>query len=67
MLAGALVGDHQHFARIDDIEAAWRVVAPLLDTEGRPDRYRPGSMGPESADELTGCGHWVEGPLQPGC
>ncbi len=67
MLAGALTGDHQHFARIDDIEAAWRVVEPLLDPEHPPEPYDKGTMGPSSADDLTGCGHWVDGPLDARC
>ncbi len=67
MLAGALAGDHQHFARIDDIEAAWRVVEPLLDPEHPPEPYDKGTMGPSSADDLTGCGHWVDGPLDARC
>ncbi len=59
MLAGALRGDQRHFAGIDGIVAAWRVVDPLRRAGLVPDRYPSGSMGPERADEL------LDGPWSP--
>lgn len=64
MFAGALSGDHRHFARIDDIEAAWRVVDPILKMENpeRPFVYSTKSMGPDQADEIVSTGCWIPGP-----
>ena len=52
----------------DEVEAAWRVVDPLLagpcetDDRALPD-YQPGSWGPESADELLrGDGRYWQPP-----
>lgn len=59
MLAGALEGDQRHFARIEGIEAAWRVVEPILSRNEEPLPYRPGSMGPDRADELVSTGSWL--------
>ncbi len=64
MLAGALSCDHRHFARIDDIEAAWRIVAPLHERPSVPVSYKPSSMGPEEADRLLSTGRWI--PPLPG-
>ncbi len=63
MLAGALAGEHRHFAQIADIEAAWRIVDRVLEHEEAPDTYRPGSMGPDAADEIVSTGRWIDGPL----
>lgn len=61
MLAGALAGDHRHFAKIDDIVAAWDIVAPVLEREIDPLPYAPGSYGPDEADELLP-GGFTAGP-----
>ncbi len=46
LLADALGGVGQHFARIGDVVAAWRLVAPLESGDVRPQRYPRGSSGP---------------------
>jgi glucose-6-phosphate 1-dehydrogenase len=52
-------GDATLFARQDAVEAAWRLVDPLLNNPAVPDTYAPGSWGPSSADRLTqGVGGW---------
>ena len=51
-----LIGDQTLFQRADAIEAGWAAVQPFLDLWSKesdaPDPYAPGSMGPQSADEL---------------
>jgi glucose-6-phosphate 1-dehydrogenase len=57
LLLDVMRGDATLFMRADQVETAWAVIAPILDTWQRvpaadfPD-YRPGSWGPETADAL---------------
>ena len=56
LLLDALNGDALLFMREDEIDAAWRVVDPLLaywrsENDDFPN-YAAGSWGPEAADEL---------------
>jgi glucose-6-phosphate 1-dehydrogenase len=39
-------GDHGPFARFDVVEAAWRIVQPVLEHTSPPVLYQPGSWGP---------------------
>jgi glucose-6-phosphate 1-dehydrogenase len=41
------------FVRQDAVEAAWKVVDPILGNVEPVEYYEPGSWGPASADELT--------------
>ncbi|MFO7679118.1 MAG: glucose-6-phosphate dehydrogenase [Chloroflexota bacterium] len=57
LLLDAIRGDASLFTRSDGIEAAWRLMDPILhgwETTGMPPmaRYEPGSWGPVEADEL---------------
>jgi glucose-6-phosphate 1-dehydrogenase len=54
LILDVIEGDATLFMRADEVEAQWRVVAPLLDAanERPPVPYAPGSMGPAEADEL---------------
>ena len=52
LIGAALSGDHWLFARQDTIEAAWRVVGPVLDDVVPLHRYAKGSWGPKEADIL---------------
>jgi glucose-6-phosphate 1-dehydrogenase len=56
LLLDALNGDALLFMREDEIDAAWRVVDPLLSywhsDPGEFPNYAAGTWGPESADEL---------------
>ncbi|HET7756057.1 MAG TPA: glucose-6-phosphate dehydrogenase [Steroidobacteraceae bacterium] len=56
LISAALIGDTTHFAREDEVEAAWAVVDPLLKAGGAPYEYTPGSWGPPQAEQL------LEGP-----
>ncbi len=53
LLLDALQGDASLFARSDEIEFAWSLLAPLL-TDRKPVIYAPGSHGPQEADDLLG-------------
>jgi glucose-6-phosphate 1-dehydrogenase len=62
LLLDVIEGDATLFMRADEVEAQWRVVAPLLEAEaeGVLHPYPAGSMGPEAAHALLeGDGrHW---------
>ena len=56
LLYDCLIGDATLFQRADNIDAAWRVVDPVLkawaaDSKG-PEIYQAGSTGPKGADDL---------------
>jgi glucose-6-phosphate 1-dehydrogenase len=51
LIGGALKGQHWLFARQETVEAAWRVVDPVLD-DGPVYPYRRQSWGPEEATRL---------------
>jgi glucose-6-phosphate 1-dehydrogenase len=53
LLGDAMHGDATLFARQDVVEAAWRIVEPLLNDPIIPEEYEPGSWGPASAEQLT--------------
>jgi glucose-6-phosphate 1-dehydrogenase len=56
LLLDVMEGDATLFMRADQVEAAWRVVEPVLkawqDQDGPPVPYAAGSWGPDEADEL---------------
>jgi glucose-6-phosphate 1-dehydrogenase len=59
LLSGAMAGDGALFAREDAVEAAWAVVAPVLDGPQRCIGYAPGSWGPLASDALIAAdGGW---------
>lgn len=58
ILADALAGDTHRFNRMDMVEESWRIVGDILDPEGAPDPYRPGSQGPQQADRLATDHRW---------
>ena len=53
LLGDAMAGDAMLFAREDGVEAAWRVVQPILDDPTPVREYAPGTWGPAEADALT--------------
>jgi glucose-6-phosphate 1-dehydrogenase len=53
LLVDAMAGDAMLFAREDGVEAAWRVVQPILDDPTPVREYAPGTWGPAEADALT--------------
>ena len=52
LLTDAMAGDPTLFAREDAVEAAWRVVEPVLSTHAEAISYAQGSWGPAAADAL---------------
>ena len=60
LLSEAMRGDQSLFARQDDVEAAWRVVDPILGDAVPVHEYEPGSWGPAEADRLAPRGGWHE-------
>ena len=65
LLGDALRGDASLFTRDDSVEAAWRVVEPVLGAASPPEEYEPGSWGPAAAAAvLAGAEPWHD--PQPG-
>jgi glucose-6-phosphate 1-dehydrogenase len=62
IFADALRGDPAHFARMDNLEQAWRIVGPILDARTAPETYDRGTWGPDTAATLPGPQGWVELP-----
>ena len=63
LLNDAVSGDKMLFAHEDFVEAAWRIVDPILDDATPVHEYQPGSWGPKQADALAedaGCWHEPE-------
>jgi glucose-6-phosphate 1-dehydrogenase len=55
LLLDAMRGDRTLYKHRDEIEGAWRLCQPLLDSEALRasiETYEPGTWGPASADEL---------------
>jgi glucose-6-phosphate 1-dehydrogenase len=52
VLAAALSGDHSVSEQAAGVDAAWRVVADVLDSGEEPHAYAQGSWGPPQADRL---------------
>jgi glucose-6-phosphate 1-dehydrogenase len=66
LIDDAMDGDPGRFARQDGVEAAWRVVEPVLNRPGAVQSYGRGTWGPEGAGRLVSAhGGWqpCEGPL----
>jgi glucose-6-phosphate 1-dehydrogenase len=53
LIADAMKGRHALFARQDGVEAAWRIVDPILDAELPVHLYDPGTWGPAEADRFV--------------
>lgn len=52
LLGDAIKGDTTLFVRGDGVEAAWRIVEPVLQHGAPLYTYEPGSWGPKEADRL---------------
>lgn len=58
LLGDAMDGEAMLFARQDAVEAAWRVVEPVLVHSDPVCSYEPGTWGPSEADLLLAGGRW---------
>lgn len=68
LLTDAMSGAGALFSREDAIEAAWRVVEPVLENHDAACIYRPGSWGPQEGDALIAAdGGWRNTPGADGC
>jgi glucose-6-phosphate 1-dehydrogenase len=64
LLTEAMAGNSLLFTREDGVEAAWRVVEPVLDDATPVYEYQPGTWGPEESNKLiSGHGEWQEPKL----
>jgi glucose-6-phosphate 1-dehydrogenase len=59
LILDALLGDASLFTRADEVEAAWSIITPIIETwaDDSPaefPNYEAGAWGPEAADELLG-------------
>jgi len=52
LLGDAMAGDPTLFASESAVEAAWRVVDPVVSAAAQPTEYEPGSWGPPQAAAL---------------
>jgi glucose-6-phosphate 1-dehydrogenase len=62
LLLDVLMGDASLFTRADEVETAWRLIDPILQTWGSSEKpplafYEPGTWGPAEADELLARDH----------
>jgi glucose-6-phosphate 1-dehydrogenase len=53
LLGDAIRGDSSLFISDDGVEAAWRVVEPILGSTARPDEYACGTWGPQTARKVV--------------
>ncbi|HSE13204.1 MAG TPA: glucose-6-phosphate dehydrogenase [Rudaea sp.] len=61
LLGDAMAGNAALFSREDAIEAAWRVVEPVLKKHPAAIPYKRGSWGPKQADALIAAdGGWID-------
>jgi glucose-6-phosphate 1-dehydrogenase len=59
LLGDAMAGDATLFARQDSVEAAWRIVDPVINRPSQMWEYEPGTWGPPQAERLVGnVGGW---------
>lgn len=52
LLSDVATGDKTRFVRADEVEASWRLFAPLLDTPHPMHTYAAGTWGPTEAEGL---------------
>jgi glucose-6-phosphate 1-dehydrogenase len=62
LIGAALTGERWLFAQQQTVEAAWRVVEPVLGSVVPVQPYARGSWGPKDADRLLPEGHTWHDP-----
>jgi glucose-6-phosphate 1-dehydrogenase len=53
LLGDALRGDKTLFGSEAEVEAAWRIVDPVLNSGEQPHEYDPGTWGPAEAEVIA--------------
>ena len=67
LLSDAMAGDPLLFAREDEVENAWRIVDPVLQSPPPFEEYEPNTWGPAAAARLAApFGGW-HAPGEPNC
>ena len=66
LLADVVEGDQTLFVRSDEVEEAWRLYTPVVETDAEVHPYPAGSWGPVEARRLLGpeVANWATGPKQ---
>jgi glucose-6-phosphate 1-dehydrogenase len=62
LLGDAFRGDASLFTRDDGVEAAWRIVDPILHTAGPLEQYEPGTWGPAASQAVVAGGEGWHDP-----
>jgi glucose-6-phosphate 1-dehydrogenase len=62
LLGDAIRGDASLFTRDDGVEAAWRVVDPILHSAAPVEEYEPGTWGPAAARAVVAGGEGWHDP-----
>ena len=62
LLGDAVRGDAMLFVREDAVEAAWRVVDPVLGNKTPVHEYEPNTWGPSEADQIVANGSGWHNP-----
>ncbi len=57
LIGDAMRGDAMLFVREDEVEAAWKIVEPILGNVTPVHEYAPGTWGPPEADRLLAVEH----------
>ena len=55
LILDVLLGDPPLFPRHEEVELSWKILDPIEKfwaSQGTPEQYRPGTWGPQSADDL---------------
>jgi len=65
LLSDAIRGDLSLFARQDSVEAAWRIIDPILGDATPLFQYEPKKWGPPEADRLTALDGGWRNPVAP--
>jgi glucose-6-phosphate 1-dehydrogenase len=55
LILDVLLGDPPLFPRHQEVELSWKILDPIEEfwtTQGQPEQYRPGTWGPNSANDL---------------
>ncbi len=60
LLADAIDGERRLFACEDSVEAAWKIVGPVLIDQEPPDTYEAGSWGPPTDRLLAPGMAWID-------
>jgi glucose-6-phosphate 1-dehydrogenase len=63
LLGDAIHGDTALFTQDDSVEAAWRVVDPVLTAGPQVLEYEPGTWGPSSSNEIVNDGDTWHDPV----